>query len=51
MGIHRADTNLVDTQRVAFARFKKPLPKNEEVKLRNWLQERYQSPNLKLVTQ
>ncbi|TWR29911.1 TIGR00341 family protein [Mucilaginibacter pallidiroseus] len=51
MGIHRADTNLVDTQRVAFARFKTPLPKNDEAKLRNWLQKRYQSPDLKLVTQ
>lgn len=45
------DSSRVDTQQVALAAFKKPLRKPDVIKLRQWLQKRYQSPSLKLVTQ
>ncbi|MGY4536473.1 putative hydrophobic protein (TIGR00271 family) [Mucilaginibacter sp. UYNi724] len=51
IAIRRADTTLVDTQKVALARFSKPLRKADVQKLQQWLQKRYQSTQLKLVIQ
>ncbi|MET3979589.1 putative hydrophobic protein (TIGR00271 family) [Mucilaginibacter sp. UYP25] len=51
IAILHPDTTLVDTQRVALARFAKPINKADALKLQLWLQKRYQSPNLKLITQ
>lgn len=51
IAIQRPDTNLVDTQRVALIRFSKPQPNADIQKLQAWLQKRYNSPKLKLVTQ
>ncbi|MET3978238.1 putative hydrophobic protein (TIGR00271 family) [Mucilaginibacter sp. UYP25] len=51
IAIRRADTTLVDTQKVALARFSKPLRKADVQKLQEWLQKRYQSTQLKLVIQ
>jgi uncharacterized hydrophobic protein (TIGR00271 family) len=51
LAIRRPDTALVDTQRVALIRFAKPLRNADVQKLQLWLQKRYQSPQLKLVTQ
>jgi uncharacterized hydrophobic protein (TIGR00271 family) len=50
IAILRPDTLLVDTQKVALARFAKPLRKADAAKLQLWLQKRYQSPKLKLIT-
>lgn len=51
IAVRRPDTALVDTQRVALARFNKPLGKTDVTKLQRWLQQRYQSPGLKLLIQ
>lgn len=51
IAVQRPDTNLVDTQRVALIRFSKPQPSADIQKLQTWLQKRYNSPKLKLVTQ
>ncbi|MBB5394048.1 TIGR00341 family protein [Mucilaginibacter sp. AK015] len=51
IAVLRPDTTLVDTQKVALVRFAKPLNKPDVVKLQTWLQKRYQSPQLKLISQ
>lgn len=51
LAIRTADSLRVDTQRIALARFGKPLRKADVVKLQRWLQQRYQSPSLKLIIQ
>jgi len=51
LAIRTADSLRVDTQRIALARFDKPLRKVDVVKLQQWLQQRYQSPSLKLLIQ
>lgn len=47
--LHRPDTLLTDTQRIAIARFQKPLRRADVLKLQLWLQKRYRAPALKLV--
>ncbi|MBD1386736.1 TIGR00341 family protein [Mucilaginibacter rigui] len=51
IAIRTADSLRVDTQKIAMARFGKPLRKPDVVKLQQWLQQRYQSPSLKLIIQ
>ncbi|WDF54241.1 DUF389 domain-containing protein [Mucilaginibacter sp. KACC 22063] len=51
VAVQRPDTNLVDTQRVALIRFKKPQRNADIEKLQLWLRKRYRSPQLKLITQ
>jgi uncharacterized hydrophobic protein (TIGR00271 family) len=49
--VRRPDTNLVDTHWIALIRFSKPLRSEDVQKIQRWLQKRYQSPKLKLITQ
>ena len=51
LAIRNADSLHIDTQKIALARFGKPLRKADVVKIQQWLQQRYQSPSLKLVVQ
>ncbi|MFD0764625.1 TIGR00341 family protein [Mucilaginibacter lutimaris] len=51
LAIRTSDSLRVDSQRIALARFSKPLRKADVVKLQHWLQQRYQSPSLKLIVQ
>ncbi|MFD0766296.1 DUF389 domain-containing protein [Mucilaginibacter lutimaris] len=51
IAVQRPDTNLVDTQRIALIKFSKSQPKADIQKIQLWLQKRYQSPKLRLITQ
>ncbi|TSD67071.1 TIGR00341 family protein [Inquilinus sp. KBS0705] len=51
IAIRHPDSLKSDTQMIALSRFKKPLGKNDAVKLQQWLRQRYQSPKLSLIIQ
>jgi hypothetical protein len=47
--MYQTDSNQVDTLKVALVYLKKPLRKDEHIKLEQWLRARYNSPSLKLI--
>lgn len=51
LAVRTADSLHVDTQRIALARFSKPLAKTDIAKLERWLRQRYHSSSLQLIVQ